>query len=279
MTRCITFHSYKGGTGKTTIAANLAAILAKAGNRVALLDLDVYAPSFSSYFEHHKPKYWINDFLEGKISVNEVLVNFTDVIGNIEGKLFVGFSNYHKEDVYKLDSSINQTNSSKLNFLKNFILLREEIISKRDIDYIIIDTSPGVRFWSINALAISDTILLTLKSGELDFDGTKNMCEEIYWSFSKFGTTSYLLLNKVAGYCSPPLIVEDKDKNNNKQLLNNRMKPNSSLNNLSKELKMNIISEIPCYCDIQFSHKEYLTALKFPDHQFSKKIIQISNNL
>lgn len=47
----IAFHSYKGGTGKTTIAANLAAFWALKGYRVALLDLDVYAPSLQSYFE------------------------------------------------------------------------------------------------------------------------------------------------------------------------------------------------------------------------------------
>ncbi len=64
MTSCIAFHSYKGGTGKTTIAANLAALLAKKGYRVFLLDLDVYAPSLQAYFGT-KPKRWINDFLNG----------------------------------------------------------------------------------------------------------------------------------------------------------------------------------------------------------------------
>jgi chromosome partitioning protein len=47
MTNCIALHSYKGGTGKTTIAA----ILVKAGKKVALLDLDIYAPSLHNYFK------------------------------------------------------------------------------------------------------------------------------------------------------------------------------------------------------------------------------------
>jgi MinD-like ATPase involved in chromosome partitioning or flagellar assembly len=51
MIKIIAFHSYKGGTGKTTIAANFAAMLAKKVYRVFLMDLDVYAPSLHTYFD------------------------------------------------------------------------------------------------------------------------------------------------------------------------------------------------------------------------------------
>ena len=63
MASCIAFHSYKGGTGKTTIAANLASLLAKKGYRVFLLDLDVYAPSLHSYFDKNPKKYFRPDRL------------------------------------------------------------------------------------------------------------------------------------------------------------------------------------------------------------------------
>jgi len=42
--------STKGGVGKTTIAANLGGLMADAGLRVLLLDLDVQ-PTLSSYYE------------------------------------------------------------------------------------------------------------------------------------------------------------------------------------------------------------------------------------
>jgi hypothetical protein len=35
---------------------------------------------------------------------------------------------------------------------------------------------------------------------------------------------------------------------------------------------MDVISAIPCYCDIQFSRKEFLTALRYPDHAFTKEL-------
>jgi chromosome partitioning protein len=79
--KCIVFHSYKGGTGKTTLAANFAALLAKKGYNVFLLDLDVYAPSLQSYFDMD-PKKWINDFLFEKAELKEVILDLTPLVEN-----------------------------------------------------------------------------------------------------------------------------------------------------------------------------------------------------
>ena len=225
MASCIAFHSYKGGTGKTTIAANLAALLAKKGYRVFLLDLDVYAPSLQAYFDK-EPKRWINDFLNGTAEVGDVIMDLTSAIEEvaydssntlkqkqkpkekITGKLWVGFCSSRKEEIYKLEGGGGKQDTSKIQLLRRFILLREQLISLHDADYIIIDTSPGIRYWSINALAVADTLFLTLKMGDLDIDGTRKMAEEIYGSFTKFGAKSYLVMNRVAGYCVPQHISD-----------------------------------------------------------------------
>ena len=48
--RVISIHSSRGGTGKTVIATNLAAIYANKGLNVALLDLDFRAPTLAAVF-------------------------------------------------------------------------------------------------------------------------------------------------------------------------------------------------------------------------------------
>jgi chromosome partitioning protein len=79
MASCIAFHSYKGGTGKTTIDANLAALLAKKGYLLFLLYVDVYAPSLQAYFDKEQRK-WINDFLNGTEEVGDVIMDLTSMI-------------------------------------------------------------------------------------------------------------------------------------------------------------------------------------------------------
>lgn len=312
MANCIAFHSYKGGTGKTTIGANFAALLAKKGYRVFLLDLDVYAPSLQTYFNEKKPKKWINDFLFGNAEVDEILMDLTPTLDNYgnsnfsssssssskdkpNGRLMAGFSNSKREEIYKLESGGKQENS-KMQLLRKFILLREQLLSGHDADYIIIDTSPGIRYWSINALAVADILFLTLKMDELDIEGTKTIAQEIYSSFTRHGTKSYLLLNRVAGYCTPhgmslknESMEEAAASRNSVTNIQNvgsstiqmpkEQDQSDIINMLSKELKMDVISSIPCYCDIQFNKREYLTVLEYPHHPFAEKINGLIENL
>lgn len=281
MTKCIAFHSYKGGTGKTTLATNLSVLLAKKGYRVFLLDLDVYAPSLGSYFDLKPPRSWINDFLFGSANVDDICIDITKTISNqVKGKLFVSLANSNKEEIYKLEGNISKQ-SSQMQFLRNFILLREELIMKKNADFIIIDTSPGVRYWSINALAVSDIVLLTLKMGDLDVDGTKKMANEIYGSFTKFGTMCYLLLNRGAGYCTIPSYQHDPIESGvtKEGSSSPKISQSSTLQQLAEEISIDIISEIPCYCDIQFSQKEFLTGLKYPEHPFTNKLYTLIDKL
>jgi chromosome partitioning protein len=296
LTKCIAFHSYKGGTGKTTLAGNFAAVLAKLGFRVCLLDLDVYAPSLQSYFMI-EPKKWINDYLYSEADIEEVMQDLTPKVSEIEfqnkegksastsgtkdkvkGKLWIGFSNAKKEEIYKLEGGADTTRKQ---FLRRFILLREQLITNYDADYIVIDTSPGIRYWSINALAVADILFLTLKAGDLDIEGTKKMAAEIYSSFTKFGTKSFLLLNRVSGYCAPNPVIFRPEGTSNKSFPSTFIieTPEDTDGMLEREVRMKIMSSIPCYCDIQFLRKEFLTALKYPAHPFAKKVENLTESL
>ncbi len=280
MTKCVAFHSYKGGTGKSTISSNLSASLAKKGLTAVLLDVDVYAPSLQDYFQW-QPKKSINDYLFENANIDEVIHDLTPVLNKFtpgngdqsesKGKLLVGFSSTSKDEIYKLDGAVRQE-GSKIQLLRKFLMLREEIVSKYNADFIIIDTSPGIRYWSINSLAIADTILLSLKLDGIDLKGTRLLAKEIYESLTKLGTKSYLLLNRAAGYCLPPNLSGQTSASNQEIYENTVSAQSTVISKLNADVGMDTILSIPCYCDIQFDSNEFLTALKFPTHPFADKI-------
>ena len=296
--QCIAFHSYKGGTGKTTIACNLAALLTAKGYNVSLLDLDVYAPSLHAYFDY-APEKWVNDLLAGDAGIEDVMVDMTSIVDkyyskgqstalNKKGKLQVGFSSSQKEEIYKLEGGgVTRPTGTKLQLLRRFIQLREDLISDYYSDFVIIDTSPGIRYWSINSLAIADTLFLTLKLDDLDIEGTKKMVTEIYGSFTKFGAKSYLLLNRVAGYCMPTTLVSsprsvpshDNSSTTTATITMPQQSESDFSRAISNEISMDVISAIPCYCDIQFSRKEFLTGLQYPAHPFAKQLERLASSV
>jgi chromosome partitioning protein len=281
MTKCIALHSYKGGTGKSTISSNLSASLAKKGLTAVLLDVDVYAPSLQDYFQW-QPKKSINDYLFENANIDEVIHDLSPVLNKFssndgeqsdpsKGKLLVAFSSTSKDEIYKLDGAVRQE-GSKIQLLRKFLMLREEIVSKYNADFVIIDTSPGIRYWSINSLAIADTILLSLKLDGIDLKGTRLLAREIYDSLTKLGTKSYLLLNRAAGYCLPPNLAGEQTSST-KEMFNNTVDNQSAvISKLNTDIGMDTILSIPCYCDIQFDSNEFLTALRYPNHPFAGKI-------
>jgi cellulose biosynthesis protein BcsQ len=285
--KSIAFHSYKGGTGKTTLAVNLAALLAKRGSRVFILDLDVYAPSLQSYFgegAHKQIGKYFNDYVGGGCEVDDLILDITPTIKSyskdapISGNLFACFSSPKREDILKIEGVREDKN--KLNMLKRFIVMKEKLFTEHDADYIILDSSPGIRFWAINALAVADNVLLTLKMGDLDVQGTKMIAKEILEAFQEHGTKPYLLLNRISGYCMAPvgkltdseLITPNSVAGNGHERRPSQVAADDVINMLTRETNLSVITAIPCYCDIQFSQREFLTALEYPEHPFSSQI-------
>jgi chromosome partitioning protein len=260
--KTIALHSYKGGTGKTTLIANLAAIYAKSGFNVALLDFDLYAPSLSAYFKK-KPQTFINDLLNGQANISDILYDLTNEL-ELKGKFLLGFSSSRKEDVNEIE--IKHNSKWQIEAVRRFIKAKKDLSDQFNIDYLFIDTSPGIRYWSINSLACSDFIFLLLKDSDMDVEGTQKMIIDIYDSLSRFGANYYIILNKVPG----ETIKEEATKNRAEK---------SWIKELERVVGAEIIGSIPCYCDIQFSRHEYLFSIRQPTHSFSTRLEKIADTI
>ena len=83
MRMSLAIHSYRGGTGKSTTAANLATSLATLGFKVATVDLDLSSPGLHVIFNINQSMLngSLNDFLYGKCSLEKCVLNITENLG------------------------------------------------------------------------------------------------------------------------------------------------------------------------------------------------------
>jgi MinD-like ATPase involved in chromosome partitioning or flagellar assembly len=260
--KTVAFHSYKGGTGKTTLISNIAALYAKNGFNVALLDFDLYAPSLSSYFKK-KPSVFINDLLSGQAKISDVVYDLTSELG-LNGKFLVGFSSSRKEDVNEID--MKHDSKWQIEAVKRFIKAKQELNAQFKIDYLFLDTSPGIRYWSINTLATSDYIFLLLKDSDMDIEGTRKMIIDIYDSLSRYGAKYYAILNKVPGETVKEESMQIKDEK-------------AWISELERVVGADVVGSIPCFCDIQFSRHEFLFSIRQPSHPFSTRLEKIAETI
>ncbi len=173
--------NYKGGVGKTTTTANLAAELAWRGRRVLLLDLDAQA---SLTFSFVRPDYWHDHLAESKtikawfdsfssgspISLDSLILQPPTVKGRLKrgGELHLipshlGLINVDLELATELGgASLKQ---AKVNFLKVHRRLSEGIrkLKPGSFDVVLIDCPPNFNIATKTAIVASDRILIPAK--------------------------------------------------------------------------------------------------------------------
>ncbi len=191
MGKIIVVHSFRGGTGKTNMVGNTAACMAKKGKRVGIVDTDIQSPGIHVLFgfEPEAIKHSLNDYLWGKCDIDDAAY---DVSKGLQGVEEAGGK------VYLIPSSMNLGEITKI--LKEgyeVSLLNEgltNLINKLGLDYLFIDTHPGIGEETLLSLAISDATIVILRPDEQDFQGTKVTLEVC----KRLGVSNLLLVvNKV----------------------------------------------------------------------------------
>ncbi len=82
MSKIISIHSFRGGTGKSNTTANVATLLAMRGLRVGVVDTDIASPGIHVLFgmdEEHMGRS-LNDYLWGKCDIAETAHDVTRAI-------------------------------------------------------------------------------------------------------------------------------------------------------------------------------------------------------
>lgn len=167
MGKTISVHSFRGGTGKSNITANLATLCAMNGARVGVIDTDIQSPGVHVIFGlgNKKLKHTLNDFLYKKCSIDEVAVDLTKNFGiKGDGKLFLFPAALDANEITKVLREGYEVSTMSEGF--------SEIMGAKKLDYLFIDTHPGLNEETFLSIALSDILLVILRPDEQDYLGT-----------------------------------------------------------------------------------------------------------
>ena len=143
MSKVISFHSSRGGTGKTIIAVNLSAYLAHNGLNVALIELDFRAPSLFYIFNEliKEPiNYWINDYLNSRCKPEDFLVDIHKVF-NLKGNLLVAFAN---PSIKAVEDMLGKSRVWEATALRKLFNWRNLLFKDFSVYLCVFDTGPGI---------------------------------------------------------------------------------------------------------------------------------------
>lgn len=251
MGKAIAIHSYKGGTGKTIIATNLAHILASEGKNVFLIDYDCRSPSQHVVFKE-KPNKFFNEFLDGNLSLMDVSSEMQTKY-NTKGKFTIAFSNPASSAIFNM---ILKDKKWEAKSYQKIVKAKDELMEIHDYDYFIFDTSPGIYFASVNAIVASDLMLLIMKPTEFDFSGTRELIHGIQDKLSK---EKLFILNNC--------LIEDENEEK------------SIRKHLEENFDIELGYMIPHFCELLRYGSSSLLAVSKPEHEFLKHVKNISKRI
>ncbi len=253
MTKIIAVHSYKGGTGKTSISVNLAATFAKNGKKVCVFDLDFRAPSLFAILKAQNVEYWFNDYLNSTIEINTALIDMSSRIPGA-GKFYSCLANPSTEAIRDISSKDRKW---EMRALGRLLALRESLLRDQKFDYLIFDTSPGLQYSSINAIVAADFVVVATTGDRSDVDGTKRMLAELYNLFEK---KTGLVLNKVLDPSAASRKTEMQAK-------------------IKADYQVPLLGVVPCFCEVLRAEGNLIFVQDKPDHPFTKIVAEMARKI
>lgn len=168
MAQIISIHSFRGGTGKSHTAANVATVLAAEGRRVGVVDTDIQSPGIHVLFgvDQETLGHSLNDYLWGNCEVEKTAYDVTDGLG-------LG----HNARVFLVPSSVRAVDIARVMREGYDVgLLNEgfrQLIKQLALDVLILDTHPGLNEETLLSIAMSHALAIVLRPDHQDYEGTR----------------------------------------------------------------------------------------------------------
>lgn len=255
MSQIISVHSFRGGTGKSNLTANLAVALAQQGKRVGIVDTDIQSPGIHIIFglDEDDFRYSLNDYLWGNCPLEKTAHDVTGLLKTADGSpAGIGGT------VHLVPSSLKAGEIARI-LREGFDvgLLNDgfqDLIEDMNLDFLLIDTHPGLNEETLLSIAISDAMVVILRPDHQDFLGTAVTLEVA----QKLDVPNLMLLVNKA-----PQVYDKEDL---RQKVSNRYNvPVEGLFYENDEMLQLASSGVFC--------------LHYPDHPFSEEVRTVAKHL
>lgn len=249
MARINAVHSFRGGTGKSNMTANLACLLARLGRRVGVMDTDIQSPGIHVLFSLD-PKdvvFALNDFLWGKCELDRAAYDVTaSVDPGSPGRIYLVPSSIRTGDIARV-----------VHYGYDVNLLKEgcqQIIERLPLDVLFIDTHPGLNEETLMSIAIADTLIILLRPDHQDYQGTAVTVEV---SRHLEVPEMYLIVNKTPEGLEPGALGE----------------------RLRSAFACEVAAVLPHADEMMTLASSGIFAVRYPDHPLSRELRRIAQRI
>lgn len=255
MAEIISIHSFRGGTGKSNLTANLATSIASKGYRVGIVDTDIQSPGIHVLFGFNETNLnkALNDYLWGRAAIKDVAYPIHETVAREPERAFL-----KDMKLWLVPSSIRTNEIARvLREGYDVGLLNEgfsTLVRTLELDYLFIDTHPGLNEETLLSIAVSNTLVIILRPDQQDLQGTAVTVD-------------------VARKLEVPrlrLIV-------NKAL--SRYDLEKLRADISETFNASVIGILPLSEDIASNASNNIFSMMYPDHPWSKEIHKIADDL
>ena len=163
----ISIHSFRGGTGKSNTTANLAAVYAQRGLRVAVIDTDIQSPGIHALFglRGDEVEASLNDFLWHGRPIAEVAQDVTVAAGpGVTGRIHLIPSSMKPGEIARVLREGYDAQAMTEGF--------RSLVDTLHLDVLLIDTHPGLNEETLLSLVLSDSLLIVMRPDRQDYEGT-----------------------------------------------------------------------------------------------------------
>jgi MinD-like ATPase involved in chromosome partitioning or flagellar assembly len=162
--KIVSIHSFRGGTGKSNTTANVAVALAAQGKRVGVIDTDIQSPGIHILFglRGDQIDVSLNDFLWHGREIEDTAIDVTPA--GAPGKVYLIPSSTKPGEITR---ALRQGYDAK-RLTQGF----RQLIDAMELDFLMIDTHPGLNEETLLSLVISHHLIVVMRPDHQDYEGT-----------------------------------------------------------------------------------------------------------